>query len=111
MPIRIQETEGKRLSRRDATVNTSVTTPTLHARAGIRGGLVAKDFGGVPAYDFALQHPDRTAGVACLGVPFSPVPFSFETTMPEGFYVLRWGVRAAAAAAAVKLWQPVFISL
>ncbi|KAJ1294973.1 hypothetical protein BS78_01G187700 [Paspalum vaginatum] len=51
--------------------------------------LVAKDFGAVPAYEFALQHPDRTRGVACLGVPFSPVPFSFDT-MPEGFYILRW---------------------
>jgi pimeloyl-ACP methyl ester carboxylesterase len=58
--------------------------------------VVGKDFGALPAYDFALQHPDRTAGVVCLGIPFSPVPFSFETTMPEGFYILRWGVRAAS---------------
>jgi pimeloyl-ACP methyl ester carboxylesterase len=55
--------------------------------------LVGKDFGAMPAYEFALQHPDRTCGVVCLGIPFSPVPFSFDT-MPEGFYVLRWGVRA-----------------
>jgi pimeloyl-ACP methyl ester carboxylesterase len=54
--------------------------------------LVGKDFGALPAYDFALQHPDRTCGVVCLGIPFSPVPFAFDT-MPEGFYVLRWGVR------------------
>jgi len=57
--------------------------------------LVGKDFGAMPAYEFALQHPDRTCGVVCLGIPFSPVPFSFDT-MPEGFYVLRWGVRATS---------------
>ena len=68
-------------------------TPTLHARAGVRGGQGLRQFGAVPAYEFALQHPGRTAGVACLGIPFSPVPFSFEATMPEGFYILRWGVR------------------
>ena len=55
--------------------------------------LVGKDFGAMPAYEFALQHPDRTCGVVCLGIPFSPVPFSFDT-MPEGFYVLRWRVRS-----------------
>ena len=59
----------------------------------VQAFLVGKDFGALPAYEFALQHPGRTAGVACLGIPFSPVPFSFETTMPEGFYILRWGVR------------------
>lgn len=51
--------------------------------------LVGKDFGAMPAYDFALRHPGRTRGVVCLGIPFSPVPFSFDT-MPEGFYILRW---------------------
>jgi len=51
--------------------------------------LVAKDFGAMPAYEFALQHPDRTCGVVCLGIPFSPAPGSFDA-MPEGFYVLRW---------------------
>ncbi|XP_066318755.1 uncharacterized protein [Miscanthus floridulus] len=40
--------------------------------------LVGKDWGAFPAYEFALQHPDRTRGVVCLG------------TLPEGFYVLRW---------------------
>nr|AAP54451.2 expressed protein [Oryza sativa Japonica Group] len=55
--------------------------------------LVGKDFGAMPAYDFALRHPARTRGVACLGVPFSPAPASFDA-MPEGFYVLRWRVRA-----------------
>ncbi|RLN41580.1 bifunctional epoxide hydrolase 2-like [Panicum miliaceum] len=51
--------------------------------------LVGKDFGALPAYEFALQHPDRTCGVACLGIPFNPAPMSFDA-MPEGFYVLRW---------------------
>uniref|UniRef100_A0A0E0EZI1 AB hydrolase-1 domain-containing protein n=1 Tax=Oryza meridionalis TaxID=40149 RepID=A0A0E0EZI1_9ORYZ len=51
--------------------------------------LVGKDFGAMPAYDFALRHPACTRGVACLGVPFSPAPASFDA-MPEGFYVLRW---------------------
>nr|CAB3499255.1 unnamed protein product [Digitaria exilis] len=51
--------------------------------------LVAKDFGAKPAYEFALHHPERTRGITCLGVPFSPVPFAFDT-MPEGFYILRW---------------------
>ncbi|KAF8722566.1 hypothetical protein HU200_022397 [Digitaria exilis] len=60
--------------------------------------LVAKDFGVVPAYEFALRHPERTRGVTCLGIPFSPVPFSFEDTMPEGFYILRWGEPGRAEA-------------
>ncbi|XP_062201357.1 uncharacterized protein LOC133903893 [Phragmites australis] len=51
--------------------------------------LVGKDFGAMPAYDFALRHPDRVCGVMCLGIPFSPFAFSFAT-MPEGFYMLRW---------------------
>ncbi|RCV42302.1 hypothetical protein SETIT_9G205600v2 [Setaria italica] len=59
--------------------------------------LLGKDFGAIPAYEFALQHPDRTRGVACLGIPFSPVPFPFDT-MPEGFYVLRWGEPGRAEA-------------
>jgi len=55
----------------------------------VQAFLVAKDFGAMPAYEFALQHPDRTCGVVCLGIPFSPAPRSFDA-MPEGFYVLRW---------------------
>ncbi|CAN6282603.1 unnamed protein product [Urochloa humidicola] len=60
--------------------------------------VVGKDFGAVPAYEFALRHPDRTRGVACLGIPFSPVPFPFDTTMPEGFYIRRWGEPGRAEA-------------
>ena len=52
--------------------------------------VVGKDFGTIPPYDFALRHPDRTRGVISLGIPFSPVPFSFESTMPKGFYILLW---------------------
>jgi hypothetical protein len=52
---------------------------------------VAKDFGAMPAYLFALRHPSRTCGVMCLGIPFlnggSP-----STGLPEGFYILRWRV-------------------
>ncbi|RLN00344.1 bifunctional epoxide hydrolase 2-like [Panicum miliaceum] len=51
--------------------------------------VVAKDFGAVPAYYFALRHPGRTRGVACLGISFSHGPWSFDA-MPEGFYILRW---------------------
>jgi len=58
----------------------------------VQAFLVAKDFGAMPAYEFALQHPDRNCGVVCLGIPFSPAPGSFDA-MPEGFYVLRWRVR------------------
>ena len=54
--------------------------------------LVGKDFGAFPAYEFALQHPERTRGVVCLGIPFSPIPIAIDA-LPEGFYVLRWRVR------------------
>lgn len=55
--------------------------------------VVGKDFGSFPAYYFALRHPDRTLGVVSLGIPYSPEPVSFDTTMPEGFYIQRWRVR------------------
>ncbi|XP_066339379.1 uncharacterized protein [Miscanthus floridulus] len=51
--------------------------------------LVAKDFGTMPAYEFALRHPSRTCGVMCLGVPFLNGGSSY-TSLPEGFYILRW---------------------
>ncbi|CAN6355879.1 unnamed protein product [Urochloa humidicola] len=51
--------------------------------------MVGKDFGTIPAYHFALRHPDRTRGVTCLGISFSPDPWSFDA-MPEGLYILRW---------------------
>ncbi|CAN6333776.1 unnamed protein product [Urochloa humidicola] len=51
--------------------------------------LVAKDFGARPAYYFALRHPTRTCGVMCLGIPFLHGSTTF-TSLPEGFYILRW---------------------
>ena len=62
-------------------------------RARVQAFLVGKDFGAMPAYEFALQHPDRTRGVVCLGIPFSPVPMSLDA-MPEGLYIQRWRVRS-----------------
>ena len=50
---------------------------------------MGKDWGAFPAYEFALQHPDRTRGVVCLG------------TLPEGFYVLRWRVRSTPLTACI----------
>nr|CAB3465791.1 unnamed protein product [Digitaria exilis] len=38
--------------------------------------VVAKDFGVIPAYHFALRHPERTRGVVCVGISFSPGPWS-----------------------------------
>jgi hypothetical protein len=45
----------------------------------------------MPAYDFALRHPNRVCGVMCLDIPFTSFSASFNT-MPEGFYMLRWQV-------------------
>lgn len=51
--------------------------------------LVGKDFGAIPAYDFAVKHPNRVAGVVTLGIPFSPQGFNLSP-LPEGFYIHRW---------------------
>jgi pimeloyl-ACP methyl ester carboxylesterase len=64
-------------------------TTSCHLRTYVQAFMVGKDFGAMPAYDFALRHPDRTRGVMCLGIPFSPVPITIDT-MPEGYYILRW---------------------
>ncbi|TVU50549.1 hypothetical protein EJB05_01924, partial [Eragrostis curvula] len=61
----------------------------LDALAVDKAFVVGKDFGSIPAFYFALRHPERTRGVASLGIPFSPGPFDFAP-MPEGFYILRW---------------------
>ena len=66
---------------------------SLLPRVRVQAFLVGKDFGAMPAYEFALQHPDRTRGVVCLGIPFSPVPMSLDA-MPEGLYIRRWRVRS-----------------
>ncbi|KNA21889.1 hypothetical protein SOVF_038680 isoform C [Spinacia oleracea] len=53
--------------------------------------LIAKDFGVRPAYLFALQHPERVAGVITVGIPYiPPAPSTFHTHLPEGFYISRW---------------------
>lgn len=56
--------------------------------------LVGKDFGAMPAYYFALKHPERALGVVTLGVPFMPParPINFIDHLPEGFYISRWQV-------------------
>ncbi|XP_078161657.1 epoxide hydrolase 1-like isoform X2 [Carex rostrata] len=51
--------------------------------------LVAKDFGSYPAYLFALLYPDRICGVVSIGMPYLPVPSSYDL-LPEGFYIKRW---------------------
>jgi hypothetical protein len=53
--------------------------------------LVAKDFGALVAYDFALCHPNRTCGVMGLGIPFGNDASSINT-LPEGLYIFRWAV-------------------
>ncbi|KAA0052704.1 hypothetical protein IC582_017919 [Cucumis melo] len=54
--------------------------------------LVGKDFGAMPAYYFALKHPERALGVVTLGVPFMPPGrrINFIDYLPEGFYISRW---------------------
>ncbi|CAL4907005.1 unnamed protein product [Urochloa decumbens] len=61
----------------------------LHALTVPAAFVVGKDFGTIPAYHVAFRRPDRTRGVACLGIFFSPGPWSFDA-MPEGYYILRW---------------------
>ncbi|PKA59605.1 hypothetical protein AXF42_Ash018072 [Apostasia shenzhenica] len=51
--------------------------------------FVGKDFGVIPAYDFAVKHPDRVCGVVTLGFPYFPVMISFDP-LPEGLYIKRW---------------------
>ncbi|KAF0930973.1 hypothetical protein E2562_038543 [Oryza meyeriana var. granulata] len=69
----------------------------LDALAVPKAFLVGKDFGAMPAYDFALRHPNRTCGVMCLGIPFGTAGLSIDT-LPEGFYILRWGQPGRAEA-------------
>jgi pimeloyl-ACP methyl ester carboxylesterase len=69
----------------------------LDALAVPKAFLVGKDFGAMPAYSFALCHPNRTCGVMCLGIPFG-VNSSSLNTLPEGFYILRWAQPGRAEA-------------
>ncbi|XP_059653819.1 uncharacterized protein LOC132300655 [Cornus florida] len=53
--------------------------------------LIGKDFGSVPAYQFAVLHPKRVLGVVTLGVPFVPPnPRTLHKGLPEGYYGLRF---------------------
>ncbi|KAI3740790.1 hypothetical protein L2E82_31264 [Cichorium intybus] len=53
--------------------------------------VIAKDFGAMVAYPFALLHPHKVAGIITLGVPFMPPgAFKHHFVLPEGFYVRRW---------------------
>ncbi|KAJ9566602.1 hypothetical protein OSB04_002568 [Centaurea solstitialis] len=54
--------------------------------------VVAKDFGAMVAYPFAMLHPEKVAGLIVLGVAYLP-PGDFKQNsalLPEGFYIRRW---------------------
>ncbi|KAF0930974.1 hypothetical protein E2562_038543 [Oryza meyeriana var. granulata] len=69
----------------------------LDALAVPKAFLVAKDFGPMIAYDFALRHPNRTQGVMSLGAPFVSSSLAFNTLL-EGFYMLGWAQPGRAEA-------------
>ncbi|KAJ0735055.1 putative soluble epoxide hydrolase [Helianthus annuus] len=53
--------------------------------------VIGKDFGAIVAYPFALQHPEKVAGIVTIGLPFMPPgAFTTEFVLPEGFYPRRW---------------------
>ncbi|XP_023733525.1 uncharacterized protein LOC111881364 [Lactuca sativa] len=53
--------------------------------------VIAKDFGAMVAYPFALLHPHKVAGIIALGLPFMPPgAFTHHFVLPEGLYVRRW---------------------
>lgn len=52
--------------------------------------IVGKDFGAKPAFDIAIQHPDRVMGIITVGVPFAPKSFATVREPPKGFYIARW---------------------
>ncbi|GAB4831222.1 hypothetical protein Ancab_005233 [Ancistrocladus abbreviatus] len=53
--------------------------------------LVAKDFGAMSAYRFALLHPDRMLGIVTMGIPYLPPgAINAFAQLPEGFYISRW---------------------
>ena len=55
--------------------------------------VIAKDFGAMVGYIFALFFPEKIAGIITLGVPYMP-PEALQQlqTLPEGFYMRRWQV-------------------
>ncbi|XP_035836174.1 uncharacterized protein LOC110935680 [Helianthus annuus] len=53
--------------------------------------VIGKDFGAIVTYPFALQHPEKVAGIVTIGLPFMPPgAFTTEFVLPEGFYPRRW---------------------
>ncbi|KAM0064953.1 putative soluble epoxide hydrolase [Helianthus debilis subsp. tardiflorus] len=53
--------------------------------------VIGKDFGAIVAYPFALQHPEKVAGIVTIGLPIMPPgAFTTEFVLPEGFYPRRW---------------------
>ncbi|KAF3451510.1 hypothetical protein FNV43_RR07605 [Rhamnella rubrinervis] len=53
--------------------------------------IIAKDFGGRPAYWFVLQHPERALGIITIGAHYVPPGhLGFFKCLPEGFYMSRW---------------------
>lgn len=61
--------------------------------------VVGKDFGAWVAYDLALVHPEKVLGVVTLGVPYMPHgPPTPDNSLPEGFYISRFGEPGRAEA-------------
>ncbi|KAF5183534.1 Bifunctional epoxide hydrolase [Thalictrum thalictroides] len=61
--------------------------------------VIGKDVGVVPAYHFALLHPERVSGVVTLGFSYTPPGHSFSLgNLPEGFYSFRWRIPGRAEA-------------
>ncbi len=65
----------------------------LDARSIERAVFVGHDFGAKVAYELALAHPSRVAGVASLGMPHAPAPpvpptTLYRSALGERFYLL-----------------------
>ncbi|KAJ9566062.1 hypothetical protein OSB04_002028 [Centaurea solstitialis] len=53
--------------------------------------IIAKDFGAMVAYIFAVFFPEKLAGIITLGIPYMPPQNLLQfQTLPEGFYMRRW---------------------
>ncbi|CAA6675565.1 unnamed protein product [Spirodela intermedia] len=82
--------------------------PPLYPRSLLslsRVFVVARDFGAMVAYQFALLFPNRVSGVVTLSVPFVTEAISINT-LPEGFYMLRWlcATSTSSSLAASSRW-------
>ncbi|KAF9608340.1 hypothetical protein IFM89_009275 [Coptis chinensis] len=62
--------------------------------------FVGKDFGASVAYTFSILHPERVQGVVTLGIPFIPSALVGQlfSSLPQGFYVMRWRIPGRAEA-------------